>query len=366
MLRAGLAAVLISASVLAAADACLAQESRPSTLAIESVAAIDRVVDENGNFTTGIIVDAFVSAQLGRGLELVARPWTQRSETRDARGMVQGEWNRQVWLAAVRFERTGPAGLGLRVEGGLIPPPVGLANLALRPHLNPTIAQPSSLFVSLPAPEPLSPRLTLLGPIYPFGVNATVSSAHWDARAAVIDVSPMRARRIFGDTNPPHFANVVIGGGVTPFVGLRLGASVTRGKWRGEDEPLARTGNRDATVVTVESEFSFRYTKLSGEWVRDVIDLADGESVASGWFFQGQQALAARWFAAARVERMSAPAPLALPPAQQHFTGSEETIGYRLTPEVTIRASHRARRGFGRLDYDHTGSVSLVWWKRWL
>ena len=139
-----------------------------------------------------------------------------------------------MWLAAARYERKGA--VGLRVEGGLIPAPIGLANLTLRPQLNPTISQPSSLFQGLPPPEPFSPRVTLLGAIYPYGVSATVSGDKWDARAALIDVSPLRTRRIFAETNPPRFANVVVGGGVTPIVGLRFGASVTRGGWKSADE----------------------------------------------------------------------------------------------------------------------------------
>jgi hypothetical protein len=332
-----------------------AQETRPSTLAIDSSSGIDRVVDEAGNSTSAVILDVFVSAKIGQGFEVVTRPFAQRS--------ANGEWNRQIWLAALRYERSG--NLGWRIEGGLIPAPVGLANLGLRPHLNPTIAQPSSLFVPLPAPELQSPRVNLLGPIYPLGVNATASGKHWDVRAALIDTSPLRARRIFAQTNPPRFANVVIGGGVTPFVGLRLGASVTRGKWRLASEAPG-IKNRDATIVTVESDFSFRYTKLSAEWVRDALDIAAGESIASGWFVQGQQTLTPRWFVASRVERMSAPARLLTPQLEQYFTGTEETIGYRLTPEITLRASHRARRGFGLRDFDQTASVSAVWWKRWM
>jgi hypothetical protein len=43
-----------------------------------------------------------------------------------------------------------------------------------------------------------------------------------------------------------------------------------------------------------------------------------------------------------------------------------ETLGYRLTPEITQRLEHRARETFGRTGYDQSGAVSVVWWKRWL
>ncbi len=323
--------------------------------AIDTVAAVDEVVIGNGNFVTGVTLDAVVSADFGRGFQGIVRPIAQR------RG---GTWNRQIWVATLRYERPGP--VGIRIDGGLIPSPVGLANLTLRPHLNPTISQPSSLFTGLPPLEVRGPRANLIGAVYSYGAHVTVSGLRWDARAAVIDASPMRPREVFAAANPPRSANVIVGGGVTPFVGLRVGASLTRGGWMRAGESPAITADRDATIVTVESELSFRYTKLSGEWVRDTVETSAGDRAASGWFVQGQQTLAPRWFVAGRVERMSSPAVLPAFVVQQRLNGVEETLGYRLTPEITLRLGHRARRGFGRPGYDHQGAVSVVWWKRWM
>jgi hypothetical protein len=342
--------------LIACVTPAAAQQAQPSRFAIDALAAVDEAVDENGNFTTGVALDAVVSAELGGGFEALLRPSVQRLPSR--------EWNRQIWIAALRYQRTGR--VGLRIDAGLIPSPVGLANLTLRPHQNPTIAQPSSLFLPLPTIEPSAPRANLLGVLYPYGANVTVSAAHWDARVAIIDTSPLRTRRIFARANPPRFANVVVGGGITPIVGLRIGASVTHGGWQRAGESAAVTADRDATVVTVESEFSVRYTKVSGEWVRDIVQTAGGDEVASGWWVQGQQTLAPRWFAAARVERMASPG--AGPPDTRQifrFTGLEETIGYRLTPDLTIRAGHRARRGFFNAGFDNQLTASVVWWKRW-
>jgi hypothetical protein len=335
--------------------AALAQQARPSVLAIDTVAAVDEAVDGNGNFATGLLVDAVVSADLGRGFQGIVRPVAMR------RG---GDWNRQIWVATVRFERSGA--VGVRIDGGLIPSPIGLANLTLRPHLNPTISQPASLFASLPPLEARGPRANLIGALYSYGGHVTVSGLHWDARAALIDSSPVRPREVFADANPPRFANWIVGGGVTPFVGFRVGASVTRGGWMRAGESPTITADRDATIVAVESELSFRYTKLAGEWVRDTFQTSSGDRVATGWYVQGQQTLAPRWFVAGRVERMMSPAVLAPLVVDQRLNGVEETLGYRLTPEFTLRLGHRARQGFGRPGYDHQGAVSVVWWKRWM
>jgi hypothetical protein len=346
----------LSTFLLAASDAS-GQLARPSAFALDTAASVDQTRTFSGTNSSGVIVDAVMSVGFGAGFEGIVRPWAQRQPS--------GDWNRQVWIAAVRYQRPGP--IGLRVDAGLIPSPVGLSNLMLRPQLNPTVSLPASLFQPLPSTEVGAPRATLLGAVYAYGANATVSTNHWDARVAIIDTSPLRTRRIFASTNPPRFDNVVIGGGVTPFVGLRVGASVTHGGWQRANETPTITENRDATIVTIESEFSFRYTKLLGEWVRDTMETSGDDTVATGWYVQGQQTLTPRWFIAGRVERMSAPAltPL-LTIEEQHLNGVEETLGFRLTPEFTLRADHRARQSFGRPSFDHQVALSVLWWRRWL
>ena len=355
-------AILIASFLLVSGvGPVLAQESRPSFFAIDTMASVDEVFDRNGSDTFGAFFDAVVSADFGHGFQAIVRPFVSR--------LSSGEWNRQIWIATVRYEHAAER-VGLRVDAGLIPSPIGLANLSLRPANNPTIAQPSSLFSALPPLEPRTMRTTLLGALYAYGVQTTVSGTHWDARAAVVDHSPLRTRRVFAQTNPPRFANVVIGGGVTPMVGLRVGVSVGHGDWQREGETPLTTSNRAATIATVETEVAFRHTKLAGEWIRDTIETSSGTHVASGWYVQGQQTLTPRWFVAGRVERIDSPA--VLPPAtapvivDQQLQGVEETVGYRLTPDITLRGSHRARRGFGRPGFDHTIGVSVVWWRRWM
>jgi len=334
-----------------------AQVARPSTLAIDTTAVGDGAADLNGNYGYGTAIDAFVSISVGK-LEAIAWPVVQRLQS--------GQWNRDIWIAALRYERPGP--VGVRVDAGLIPSPVGLANLTVRrPHLNPTINAPSSLFTPLPPLEPTvrTPRANLLGGFYPLGAQATVSGAHWDMRAGVIDTSPLRRRRILSRTNPPQFANVLVGGGVTPFVGFRVGASVTHGGWQRAGESPVVVEDQDATVVTVESEFSYAYTKLGAEWVRDSIGTSTGTKIATGWFVQGMQTLTPRWFLSGRIERIDAP--LVLPGGifDQSLAGVEEVVGFRVSPEVTLRVGHRARRVFGRSTYDNQAAASIVWWRRW-
>jgi hypothetical protein len=349
------------ALALALAAPASAQVATPSRVAVDASVAVDETVSEGGSGTAGFIADALVSVDLGGNVQFITRPYAQRVAN-------SAEWNAQVWVAALRYERPGP--VGIRVDGGFIPSPMGMANLLLRPQSNPTIAQPSSLFTPLPQVAPGAPRATLLGALYPLGVSATASALKWDARAAVIDSSPLRTRRVFADyepPNPPRFTNVVVGGGITPFVGFRVGASLAHGGWLQANEVPGVAADRSATIVTLESEFSYRYTKVLGEWTLDRIGTDEGRRTATGFFVQGQQTLAPRWFAAGRVERIGADAstPGALVHTQ-HLTGTEETLGYRLTADLTVRVSHRARETFGVRGFTQSAAVSVVWWKRLL
>ena len=342
--------------VLLTAAPAAAQQAKPSVLSIDTDTSVDFTSDGDGNDVKGVFLDTLVVGDFGRNIQAIVRPQIQRLAN-------TGEWNRQIWVAEMRYERPGP--VAFRVEGGYIPSPVGLANLTLRPHMNPTIAQPAELFTSIPSLEARGPRVNLLSGIYPLGAQATVSSQHWDTRVAVIDTSPLRLRRVFATTNPPRFANVVFGGGVTPFVGFRVGASITHGGWLRDGEAPASTTDRSANLYTFESELSFRHTSLAGEFVYDALDTTLGTRSTSGWYVQGAQALTPRWFVAGRVDRIQTTLPT-VAGLEQNFNSAEQTLGFRLTPEITLRASHRMRQQFGRDPWEHFGAVSIVWYRRWM
>lgn len=357
--------------VLLTAAPSAAQQAKPSVLSIDSAASVDVTADGSGNQLTGVFMDSLLTADLGGRFQAVVRPQVQRLPRVAATpGGPTREWNNQLWVAELRYERQGR--VAFRAEGGYIPSPIGLANLTLRPHMNPTIAQPAELFTSIPSLEVRGPRVNLLSGIYPLGAQATASATHWDARVAVIDTSPLRLRRVFGDPNPPlfggnppRFTNVVIGGGVTPFVGFRVGGALTHGGWLRAGESPALTADRSANIVNVEMELAFRHTSLTSEIVYDALDTSLGTRSTSGWYVQGAQTLAPRWFVAGRVERIQTTLPTIVG-IEQNFTSTEQTLGYRLTPEIALRISHRMRETFGRDAWDHFGAVSIVWYRRWM
>jgi hypothetical protein len=93
---------IVAAASLAIPVPAASQQARPSALAIDTAAALEQTADFTGNRLTGLSVDAVVS--IGRpGLEAIVWPIAQR--------LTNGTWNRDVWIAALRYERPGPIGL---------------------------------------------------------------------------------------------------------------------------------------------------------------------------------------------------------------------------------------------------------------
>ena len=109
--------------------------------------------------------------------------------------------------------------------------------------------------------------------------------------------------RFFGSNKPPRLLNTVAGFGVTPRVGLRFGAAVAQGAYASVEEFTNRPpGDRDATMVQVEGEWSFGYTRIVGEWVKSVIETARADSKTQGYWMEATQTLSPRLFAAGRFD----------------------------------------------------------------
>jgi hypothetical protein len=202
-----------------------------------------------------------------------------------------------------------------------------------------------------------APRVSLISAIYPDGVLVTTSAAHWDARAALLDLAPVQFWR--GETGADRGANVVAGGGLTLMPGLRIGVAAAQGD-------LTSGPAGDYRMINVEGDYAFGYTRVSGEWTRDTFDVTDGRRVARGWTLQVQQTLTPRLFAHARATSIDAPEAVGAGAiAPRVFRSIDTTLGYRVNPELTIRAGYSAVRGWQAGRIDHHAGVSLMWARRW-
>jgi hypothetical protein len=322
------------------------------------VAAAD--IDRGSNvprFATGWF-DAFGAIRIADGLDVRVRPVVFRR-------LNDGQWRGQLYELAVRYERPGP--IGLRVDAGQFTGPIGLSLLENRPDKNPVVSQHSTLYLPIPRYEVGTPSTNLLAAAYPFGAKVTVSGAKWDARAGVIDSSPIRGRSLFGANRPPRMANVVAGAGFTPFIGLRFGAAFAAGAYAAESEVVNKTrGDRQASLTQVEAEWAFGYTRIAGEFLWTRRQLATSDSRVDGGWIEVTQTLSPRLFAAARyddqwTEWTSEPD---MRDRHEPYRRFESTLGVRLTPELTLRGSYMTRKGYVVGFWDDQVLASVVFSKR--
>lgn len=319
----------------------------------DTVIAIDTFDGENVSSQPQVIIDASTGFRVGENWQLFVRPWLRQPRPTIPGGPAP-DLSVQLYQAGARYERRGA--VATRVELGQIVSPVGLGMLDWRPNLNPTIAPHIAYLVPMPAFDAGVPRQLPIAQNYPLGAAVTVSTPRWDARAALVNASPTRAWAIGAEGNPDSTAVIAGGAGVTPVMGLRIGASFAHGKYASRAEVPQSEHGLAMTLVGGEAEYAFRYTRLSGEIVRTTFQTVGGSTAAYEYFVQGLQTLTPRWFAAARHEGVS---------ARRRLRTFEGTAGWRWTPELTVRGSYYARRSYTASHWDNQVAVSLVWSRRW-
>jgi len=336
-----------------------AQPESPARFSVDSAVQIDDMQGQNTVDRPNLVIDVTTSMRVATGWTLYMRPWFRQPRT--------SSWDKQIYQAAVQYERVGR--VSTRVDAGYIVSPIGIGMMDTRPGINPTILPHLSYVTPMPAFDPGAPRVQPIASTYPLGAQATASTLKWDARAAVLSAPTNRVFVLNSTTpNPEARPFYVAGGGVTPRAGLRLGVSYGAGEYVTRDElAVPSRDGRNLRMVSFEGDYAFGYSRFTGEVTRDQLETASATQTAYAWFIQGTQTLAPRWFVAARQEGASAP-PLqtATTPGQRtDLQVTEATLGYRLTPELALRGSFIARKAFTRPDWDQQAGVSLVWARRW-
>jgi hypothetical protein len=359
-LRHGRTAIVAAAWLTTVGIATPAQAQSPARFSIDSAISVDVFRGENALDRPNIIVDVTAVTRLGKGWLAYVRPWLRQPRTT--------AWDKQIYQAALQYSRHDA--IATRLDLGYIASPIGIGMLDTRPGINPTIAPHFSYFTPLPAFDASAPRVLPIAATYPLGGMFTASTAKWDARAAIVNTMPTRIFIINNAVNPRAAAAIEGGVGVNPKIGMRLGASFARGQYATKDE-LKPSGSADegrmATLTSIEGEYAFAFTKITGEVTHGRFEVPSGTATSYAWFVQGTQTLTPRWFAAARYESALAPTAPTLPAGTGRPTlrYSEATAGYRLTTEFTVRTSVMGRKSFTRSDWDRQVGVSLVWARRW-
>jgi hypothetical protein len=331
-------------------------------IALDVVAAVDGVAHSTPARPAGVWLDVFGAVRLADGIDFVARPVISRRS-------FDGAWQQQIYQLGLRYERRGSTAnnLGLRIEVGQMPSPIGLAMLENRADLNPVVSQHSAYYLPLPRVDPEIPRTFLIAGAYPFGAQVTVSAGRWDSRVALVDGSPVRGRSMMGSNKPPRLLNTVAGVGFTPRVGLRLGAGVAHGPYVSVNEVADRSrGDREAMMVQVEGEWAFGYTRVAGEWVRAVLETARSDARTAGGWVEVTQTLSPRLFLASRLDsqHFDYQRPAIEDFQRQRYDRFEAVVGFRLTPDLTLRGGYLGRNGYVVSHWDDQVIGSVVWQRK--
>ncbi len=345
---------------IAAVLACLpaATSAQSGRVALDVLASVDADVGSTVPRVPAGWLDVFGAVRLVEGLDVRARPVVFRRT-------FNGEWQPQLYELGIRYER--PGRVGVRLNGGVMPSPIGLGMLENRQDLNPVVSQHSAYYLPLPRVDPEIPRTFLIAGTYPLGAQLTLAAKKWDARVALIDASPVRGRPFIGSDKPPQLPNWVSGFGMTPIVGLRLGAAVAHGPYARQEEVVDQSlGDRTATMVQVEGEWSFDYTRIAGELVRSTIETSRAEdAVPAGGWIEITQTLHPRVFLAGRADAQE------IGFSRQDGTRSsqsyfryEAVVGFRVTPDFTLRAGYLTRHGYVVFHWDDQFVMSATFQKR--
>ena len=337
--------------VLATCPRAEAQDTGSSTrrAALDTVVGVQDFFEDAGAWKTQILIDSFGAVEVAPRLQVSVRPLIWR--------MLTGEWETDIVHASLRYEfQKGPK---WRVEAGKFTSPIGLGMTENRASVNDSLVWWHRGYYSyLPSLGAGTVPHALIATIYPVGVMMNTSATHWDARAAVIDRAPADFFRTEG---APRRGNAIVGGGISPRQGMRLGAAAAWG--RSGDANISEP----YVLVNIEGEYAFDYTKISGEWTRDRFDTVTGDRLATGWTLQAKQTLTPRMYVHSRATMMESLVTTAIPGILDDgaYRAVDTTLGYLVTPEATLRLGHAVMKRWNVSDVDHQIGLSIVWAKRW-
>jgi len=220
----------------------------------------------------------------------------------------------------------------LMIEAGRILTPVGNFPRRYLSSRNPLIGVPGGYSVS-----------------YPYGVRVTGAAGMFDYSVAVID-HPIVNEDWVPPADPAPRPAVAFG--VTPTVGTRIGAFATAGPYLGRDaEEYLSNGDRwrdyDQVVYGLDLQFSRGYFELNGQFDRSLYEVpAVGNVRGRAWFVEPKYTFTPRLFGALRYERNEYG--FVLPLYQGAWIGTTATfasleagVGYRVLPELIVKASWR-------------------------
>lgn len=125
-------------------------------------------------------------------------------------------------------------------------------------------------------------------------------------------------------------------------------------------------GDRTASLLQVEGEWSFGHTRLAGEWLWTRRELAHTTARVNGGWVEGTHTLTPRLFVAGRYDEqwthwINQPDGREV---EAPYRRAEATVGVRLTPHLTLRGSYLTRKGYVVGFWDDQVQASVVFSRR--
>ncbi len=332
----------------AAAQATPASSRR---VTFDTVVGTQDFFQSSGEWPTQVIVDAFASVAPRPGWQVSVRPVLWR---------VGGKWEALVDYLSVQYEFE--KGSRWRVEAGRFPSSIGLGMTENRGNLNDGVIWcHRPYYMNLPSLGEDLPWVSLVSAVYPFGAQVSTSGDRWDARVGIVDRAPVEYWS--GWQGASRGPNGVVGFGVTPRQGLRLGVSSA---WGGYAQATADRPEQRYAMINAEGEYSAGNTKVSGEWTHDRFETPSGDRVAWGWTLQARQTLTPRLFVHSRASVVRSPqVDEAAAVTPRELRTVDTTIGYRVSPDLTARLAYSAVKDWRATAVDHQIGLSLMWARRW-
>ena len=192
---------------------------------------------------------------------------------------------------------------------------------------------------------------------YPMGVKVSGEMTHFDYRAAMVTLPADHLGYV-----PRATARLrpAIGGGFTPMVGARIGASFTIGPYLNRSIGATQLAGKSWSayaqrVIAFDAAFSRGYLETRAEYASGSYDVPGRAKAVSGFTYYGEAkyTLSPRFFLAARAERNKYP--FIRPTASAtwianltDFVDGEVGGGYRFTPSTLFKLSARGDRWWVR------------------
>jgi hypothetical protein len=209
---------------------------------------------------------------------------------------------------------------------------------------------------------------------YPLGVELSGEARYVDYRVGMVSLPAEHLNYVPKTTERLWPA---IGGGITPFVGARLGASFTMGPYLNRSLTSTQLGGRawtdfDQRVIAFDASFSRGYLETHAEYSQGRYEVPDRAKPLTGMTYYGEAkyTFTPRFFVAARAERNHYP--FIRPTSGANWIGNltdfgdgEVGAGYRVTASSILKLSVRGDRWWVRPSAAFAGrggrAIAMQW-----